>query len=364
MASGAPHHDDDQQGTTGVGAWLEERLGISALRYAVPPHANTLWYTLGGITFVGVIVLAVTGVWLAQYYNPSQDGARESVLFLQNQAPLGNVIRGIHVWMAYLVVVTAALHLIRIFVTASYKIPREINWLVGLSLFGLLLFGGVFTGTILRWDQEAYEAMAHNVDAAGILGALGGYFSETFTTSVSILPRLYIAHVSMVPALLSLLLIFHFFLVKYHGISPTPAQADAGEAPRGKLPRDALTGRYTTHLLLMAGYGVALLGLAGVLGLAFPQPIGPAPDPTMEVTKPPFVFYWLYPFEDWLGVSGIVYGGAVFFGLLGVLPFLDRTPFRGPRRRPLATALGVVLLVVVLVLSIMTAVSPAAKHLG
>ncbi len=287
----APQHPTP----SGVWGWLDDRLGLSALTYAVPAHVNTLWYTLGGITFFGIVVLAVTGVWLAQYYNPDPVGARESVLYIQNQAPLGDVIRGIHVWTAYLVVITSALHLIRVLVTASYKVPREVNWLVGLALLGLLLFGGVFSGTILRWDQEAYEAMRHNMEATTVLGWLGGYFSDGFTSSVAMLPRLYVTHVSIVPLLLALLLIVHFFLIKHHGISPTPAQADTGQAPAGKLPKAMQTAKYSNHLRLMVGFGVVLLGLAGMLGVVFPQPIGPTPDPTMEVTKPPFVFFWLYP---------------------------------------------------------------------
>lgn len=343
---------------------LDERLGLAALRYQVPAHANTFWYTLGGITFFGIIVLVITGVWLAQYYNPDPSGARESVVYIHNLAPLGDVVRGIHVWTAYLVVITATLHLIRVFVTASYKIPREVNWLVGLALLGLLLFGGVFTGTILRWDQEAYEAMVHNMEIASLLGAIGGFFSHGFTTSVDMLVRLYVAHVSIVTLLLALLLLIaHFFLVKVHGISPMPAQADAGEAPGGRLPEERQTARYTTHLRLMVGYGLALLGLAGFLGVLLPQPIGPAPDPTIEVTKPPFLFFWLYAFEDWFGVRGILYAAAAFFGLLAVLPFVDRTPFRSLRRRPVVAVLGAMLLIAILALSILTALTPTVQHL-
>ena len=349
---------------SGVWGWLDDRVGLSALTYAVPAHANTFWYTLGGITFFGMVVLAATGVWLAQYYNPDPLGARESVLYIQNQVPLGDVIRGIHVWTAYLVVITAGLHLIRVAVTASYKVPREVNWLVGLALLALLFFGGVFSGTILRWDQEAYEAMVHNMEATTFLGALSGFFSDSFTSSVSMLARLYATHVSIVPLLLVLLLIVHFFLIKHHGISPTPAQVDGGEAPGGRLPKTRMTARYSSHLRLMVGYGVALVALAGVLGVVWPQPIGPAPDPTMEVTKPPFVFFWLYPFENWFGVRGIVYAGAAFFGLLAVLPFIDRTPLRSWRRRPVVAALGTVLIVALIGLSILTAVQPTAQHLG
>ncbi|HET7479046.1 MAG TPA: cytochrome b N-terminal domain-containing protein [Rubrobacteraceae bacterium] len=344
--------------------WLDDRMGLSALRYAVPEHANTFWYTLGGITFMGIIILVVTGIWLAQYYNPDPSGARESVLFIQNTAPLGDVLRGIHIWTAYLVVITALLHLGRIFVTASYKAPREVNWLVGLALLAALVFGGIFTGTVLRWDQEAYEALAHNMELATLLGAFGGFFSEAFTTSVAALPRLYIAHVSMVPLILVFLLIAHIFLIKHHGLSPTPAQEDAGEAPGGRLPEEKETGHYPTHLRLMIGYGLVLFALAGTLGVIFPQPIGPAPNPGIEVTKPSWVFYWLYAFEDWLGLNGILYGAILLFGILALVPFIDRTPLRSLRSRPVMLVIGIVLVVALVVLSLITAFSPVVSHMG
>ena len=352
-----------QAAPRGVLGWLNDRLGLSALRYHVPAHANTIWYTLGGITVVGILVLIATGIWLTQYYNPDPAGARESVIYIQNQVTLGDVIRGIHIWTAYIVVITAAIHMARIIVTASYKVPREINWLMGLGLLALL-FAAVFTGTVLRWDQEAYEAMTHNMEAAEVLGGLGGFFSDSFTASTSMLTRLYVTHVALVPLLILLLLGVHVFLIKQHGISPTPAQADRGEAPGGRLPEERQPSLYTTHLRLMFGYGVALLALAGMLGVIFVQTIGPTPDPTMEVTKPPFLFYWLYAFEDWFGVQGIIYAGVVTFGLLALLPFLDRTPLRSIRSRPVIAMLGVALLVAIVALSILVAVRPAAEHLG
>ena len=344
--------------------YFDEHLGLSALRYPVPPHANTFWYTLGGMTFVGLIVLVLTGIWLAQYYSPDPGAARLSVAYIQHTAPLGDVIRGIHVWTAYIVVVLVLLHLIRVAVTAAYKHPREFNWVVGLGLLGLLLFGGIFTGTVLRWDQEAYEALEHNTATAQLFGTVGGFFSRGFTLSVGILPRLYAAHVSIVPLLLAGFLIAHIFLIKHHGIAPTATQADAGEAPGGQLPKERMTAKYSTHLRLMVGYGTAVVALAGILGLLFPPAIGPAPDPTMEVTKPPFMFYFFYAFENWLGIPGILYSAVGLFGLLAILPFLDRTPLRHLRKRPVALILGVLLLAAVIALTIYVAVSGTGKHLG
>jgi quinol-cytochrome oxidoreductase complex cytochrome b subunit len=344
--------------------YFDEHLGLSALRYPIPRHANTIWNTLGGMTFVGLIVLVLTGLYLAQFYNPDPAGARASVTYIQNQAPLGDIIRGIHVWTAYLVVVLVVIHLIRVVVTAAYKHPREFNWLVGTVLLGLLIFGGIFTGTVLRWDQEAYEALEHNTAAAGLFGAIGGYFSRGFTSSVAILPRLYAAHVSIVPMLLAGFLIAHIFLIKHHGIAPTAAQSDVGEAPGGRLPPEKMTARYSTHLRLMLGYGMAVVALAGLLGVLFPPAIGAAPDPTMEVTKPPFMFYVFYAFENFVGIPGILYSSIGLFGLLAVLPFIDRTPLRRLRRRPVALVIGTALLVAVIALSIYVAVSGTGKHLG
>lgn len=343
--------------------WLDDRLGLSVLRYPIPAHANTIWYTLGGVTFVGILLLIATGMWLAQYYNPDPAGARASVIYIQNVASLGGIIRGIHVWTAYLVVITATLHLLRIVVTASYKIPREFNWLVGVGLLTLLLFGSVFTGTVLRWDQESYEAVSHNMELAALFGSLGGFFSDTFTSSVAMLPRLYSVHVSVVPLLLVIFLIVHLLLIKYHGISPTAAEADAGLAPGGRLPKERMTTRYPAHLRRMAGYGLALIALATVLGIVSPPAIGAVPNPSIEVTKPPFLFYWMYAFENWLGVPGILYAAATLFGLLVLLPFLDRSPFRALRHRPAVATVGGILLLAIVALTIFVAVTPTGKHL-
>ncbi len=60
-----------------VWGWLDERLGIGGLRYPVPKHANSLAYTLGGITLVSFVLLVVTGVYLAQFYDPTPARAQQ-----------------------------------------------------------------------------------------------------------------------------------------------------------------------------------------------------------------------------------------------------------------------------------------------
>lgn len=343
-------------------AWLDERLGLSALSYPVPPHANSLWYTLGGMTFVGFLALIATGIYLAQYYHPHPAEARDSVLYIRDVAPLGDLVRGIHVWMASVVTVTAFLHLLRVFLTASYKRPREANWLVGVLLLGITI-GFVFTGTVLRWDQESWEALQHNTEIANLLGGLGTWFTPEFTRSTPILERLYLTHVSLLPVLLILLLVVHFFLVKRHGISPLPAQADAGEAPGGVLPKERHSGRYSQHLAKMAGLGLVLVAVAALLGIVFPPAIGAPADPTREVTKPFWMFYWLYSFEDFFKVQGILYAGVAFFGLLALLPFVDRSPWRAPRKRRMVLVLGTLLVLAMAALSLYVWATPTESHI-
>ncbi len=350
---------------SGLGAvwgWLYDRAGLAALGYPVPAHANTLWYTLGGISFVGFLVLAATGLWLAQFYAPFPDHVRESVAYIQDEAPLGALVRGVHSWTANIVVVTVFLHLVRTFATASFKRPRELNWLIGTALLGVTI-AFAFTGTVLRWDQESYEALQHNLEIAGILGGLGTFFSESFTEAVPVLARLYAAHVSILPLFATLLFVAHFFQIKHHGISPLPEAADRGEAPAGKIPAAQLTARYSTHLRWMVAGGLLVAAVAAILGLVLPPTLGERPDPSLEVTKPPFFFYWLYAFEDWFGVRAILYAGLAFGALLIAVPFADRSAWRTLRRRPVVTAIAALVLLGLAALTLIVFLSPVAKHI-
>ena len=343
-------------------AWaaVDERLGLSALAYPVPAHANRVGYVLGGITFFGFLILAVTGIWLAQFYHPTPTTARESIVYIMNVAPLGDLVRGIHFWVANIVMATILLHLGRVFTTGSYKRPREANWLIGLGLLAVTL-GLIFTGTVLKWDQEGYEALSHNVEAGNLLGAIGFWFSEEFTTSLPIVGRLYIAHIAILPGIGVLLLVAHFLLVKHHGISALAAESDAA-VDGGSMPaKDGSS--FTAHLVRMAGFGLLMLAVATVLSLVWPAGLGPRPVPGVEETKPPWMFLPLYPFEDWFGLSALVWVPVVLFGLLALVPFVDRGAYRSPRRRRLFMALGAILLVALVALVIYGWVTVPQAHI-
>ncbi len=344
-------------------AWeaIDERLGLSGLAYPVPDHANGIGYILGGITFFGFLILAVTGVWLAQFYHPTPEAARESVVYIMNVAPAGDIVRGIHYWTSNIVMATVLLHLGRIFVTGSYKRPREVNWLIGLGLLAITL-GLAFTGTVMKWDQEGYEALGHNIEAGKLLGAIGFWFSSDFETSLPLLGRLYMAHVVILPALGTLLLIAHFLLVKRLGISSLPAAHDAavdgGPAPA----REGST--FAAHLVRMAGFGLLILAVTTIMAIVLPAGLGPRPIPGTETTKPPWMFLPFYPFENWFGLAALVWVPAILFGALALLPFIDRSPYRSPLRRRLLIVIGAVVVLGLVALVVYATVTQPQSHIA
>ena len=358
MTSGAPA----VQGGRWRRAWgaLDERLGLSGLAYPVPAHANGIGYILGGITFFGFLILAATGIWLAQFYHPTPATARESVVYIMNVAPLGDLVRGVHFWVANIVMATVLLHMGRVFVTGAYKRPREANWLIGLGLLGVTL-GLTFTGTILKWDQEGFEALSHNVEIGNLVGAFGFWFSGDFTTSLPLLGRLYMAHVVILPALGTLLLVAHFLLVKRHGISALPAQADAA-VDGGPVPAKG-GSTFAAHVVRMAGFGLLILAIATVLSVILPAALGPRPIPGTETTKPPWMFLVFYPFEDWFGLPALLWVPVILFGALALVPFVDRSRYRSPSRRRLVIAIGAIVVVAAVVLVIYALVTVPQPHI-
>lgn len=340
---------------------IDERLGIRALEYPVPEHANNLTWSLGGVTAASFVLLLGTGILLAQFYAPVPESANGSVRDMVTDVWGMRFVRGVHFWAAQVMYVTAALHLIRVFFTGSYKRPREGNWLIGVAMFGLVILA-LFTGTVLKWDQEGYEALGHNIEMAELLGGAGIWFSPDFADRLSILVRLYGAHVVIIPGLILVLFTWHALLVKRHHISPHPsltADDETEQAPPGEP-----TEPFTHHLRRITALGLALAGIVGILAVLLPPAIGPDPVEGIEVTRPPWNFWWMFTLENWWGLSGILYGGGVLFVLLAALPFVDRNPHRWWRHRPVAMGIALLVLLTIVVLTALMGYTEPVTHLG
>ncbi len=341
-------------------AVIDERMGLGALRYPVPEHANSLGWSLGGLTAISLLVLIVTGVILVQFYIPDPTVANQSVRDITTSIAGGALVRGVHYWGAQAMYVLAGLHMLRVFLTASYKKPREGNWLVGVGMF-VLTFLAIFTGTVLKWDQEGYEALGHNIEAARLIGGAGFWVSPTFAKFTPILDRLYAAHVVIIPGSILLLLFLHILLIKRHKISPHPLLPDIGD---GQAPANEPTESFTRHLRRISAFGLVLVGALGALTLLRPPGVGTPPAVGVEFTRPLWPFWPMFTLENWIGLSGILWGSVVLFGLLAILPFVDRNPARHPAHRKVALTLGALLLVTYIVLTILMLILPAKSHLG
>jgi len=331
---------------------IDERMGIRALTYPVPEHANNLSWSLGALTAVTFFTLLGTGVYISQWYNPMPELANQSVRHIMTEVWLGSFARGLHFWAAQAMFVLALLHMLRVFLHASYKRPREGNWVIGAAML-LLTFLAIFTGTVLKWDQEGFEALSHNLDVAEVLGGLGVWFGTDLAAQVPVLLRLYTAHVVIIPGLILVLFVLHALLVKRHKISSHPAIPH----PEWEEPAP-----FTEHLKRAIAYGLVLVGALSVLSVLIPPVLGPTPVEGIETTRPLWLFWWFFPFEQWFGVASVGVAIAVVFGLIFLVPFIDRSPHRRWQDRKVSMAVAVVLLIVLVAISIYVLINNPNGH--
>jgi len=204
-----------------VWGWLVERAKIEPIiTPTVTKRALTPMYCLGGLTFFFFVLLAVTGVMLALYYQPSPDTAYESVVEISTQVQYGWLIRGIHFYAANGMLITAILHMIRVYFTGAYKKPRELNWIVGVGLGAFTVMAG-FTGYVLRWDQEALGAAGVGYGIASSIPQIGSMITYMIwgRNTVDTCGHFFASHVLLVPGLLIILMACHFWMIRRHEIA-------------------------------------------------------------------------------------------------------------------------------------------------
>src|SRR5437764_7175494 len=136
--------------------WVDERTSLSGgLRWVMfrkIPKGTNWFYTLGSATLFAFLSQAVTGVFLAMYYDPSPTRAYESARHITNDVFLGELVRGMHKWGSTVMVILVFLHMARTFFFGAYKYPRELNWIIGVVLLILTMVMS-FTGYLLPFDS-------------------------------------------------------------------------------------------------------------------------------------------------------------------------------------------------------------------
>jgi quinol-cytochrome oxidoreductase complex cytochrome b subunit len=246
------HDDTDRGRALGVLTNVFFHLHPAKINRDATRYSYT--WGMGGITFYLFIVLTFTGVLLMFYYHPSKGQAYRDIVYLMNDVPFGRLLRNMHRWAAHLMVIAVWLHMFRVFLTGSYKKPREFNWCVGVILLVLTLLLS-FTGYLLPDDQLGFWAVTVGTNmarATPLLGHEGPFGPELGMTpyndvrfallggsivDANALLRAYIWHCLAIPIIASLFMGVHFWRVrKDGGISgPAPVALESEIKPIRKI---------------------------------------------------------------------------------------------------------------------------------
>ena len=207
-----------------------------------------------------------------------------------------------------------------------------------------MLFGLLFTGTVLRSDQEAIEALAHAIAGSAYMGPLGALFQPGFSNSSPIIARMYAMHVSIMPILLAGLVALHMWLIRHLGVSAT------GEA----------RATFSSHLRPMSAFSLFVVAIVAALALIWPTSLLAPGVAGFEVTKPSWPFLWIYAAENLAGMPGMMLAPVVLFGFLAIVPLTDR---EGGKLAGATRAAGATLLVLLVAAIVYAWVAPAQVHL-
>jgi quinol-cytochrome oxidoreductase complex cytochrome b subunit len=369
--------------------WLDERTAIRGLLrkglYEAVPVRGAWFYTLGSATLVLIILQLITGIFLTLLYVPSVKEAWESLNYVKEHDAFGSIVRGIHLWSAYILLFVIGLHMIRTFFSGSYKRPRELNWVTGVGLFVLVL-GMAITGAFLPWDQAAYWTAVVVTNIPAYTPVIGSFIRALWRGGDALGPvtlvRTFGIHIWLLPAILFPLIGAHLALLRKHGefgsyvnyrgayrsrqgvdVPPAPPQRRI-EPPYPATPSDDLwaapleTEDFYPHQTFKDGIvSAGLVIVIFILAVAIGAPLEAVADPaTTSYTPVPEWFY--LPLDELLVLVPqqliplvlVLPAGGVL--LMLALPFMDRDAERNPFERPAVMVPGAfaVLFVVILTL--------------
>jgi ubiquinol-cytochrome c reductase cytochrome b subunit len=327
---------------TGFWGWLNRRTGLddllrTALYEPIPGGARFAYIFGSGLLFIFLSQI-ITGVFLALYYVPSADHAHTTVAYITKAVTAGSFLRSLHAYGASAMVIVSLLHLSQTYVYGAYKGRRELLWLSGCVLFGLVM-AMAFTGYLLPWDQKAYFATAVGTNAVSEIPWIGESVkrllrggTEMGTLTIS---RFFVAHVFLIPACIFALVASHLLLFRKAGAAGPFSQYPGDLKHKTELfyPRQVLMDLALTALLI--------IGL-GVLCFFVPIQLGPPANPadTQYIPRPEWyylpIFQWLKYWHGAASIIGVLVIPTILVLAVLTVPFLDRNVERRPWKRPAA----------------------------
>ena len=177
-------------------------------------------FGLGGMTALLFVLQVLTGILLRFAYEPFPGKAYDSILHIQNHVLFGQFVRNIHHWSGIFLVILAFLHLLRVFYTGAFHLPRRSNWVIGVVLLILLVFSN-FTGYLLPWDQISYWAVTVSTSMLEYVPGIGKGLESLVRGGKDLGPAtlliFYNFHTSILPLTIVILMTFHFWKVRKAG---------------------------------------------------------------------------------------------------------------------------------------------------
>jgi quinol-cytochrome oxidoreductase complex cytochrome b subunit len=326
----------------GLGTWetIEDQLALRPLirEYVIPVEANVVWYALGGVLMIALLLEMVTGFLLIFQYVPDASIAYDITRSLI-QAPVWHVIINFHFFNAFLIFALILIHMMRVFISGGYRRGKQGTWLVGVVLAGLAFLLSL-TGETLHWDEVGFAVPWHVSETLQLVH-LDDNFSYTFDDLKTIpiasqkLSQFYGIHIALAVALVAVI-VWHFLLIRIKGISlPFWLTASGRRAP------------FSEHVQAWLRYSAIILGVVVLAAIFVPRDPGIAPQLVPESpfygmeggpghlgAKPTYPISWTHGmnvfFGEHLGIEPDIWGTIVGLALmtlaLVVIPFVDVLP--------------------------------------
>jgi len=344
--------------------WIDERLPIVEAfenhmsKYYAPKNFN-VWYIFGVLSMLVLVNQLLTGIWLTMSYNPSAEGAFASIEYIMRDVEYGWLLRYLHSVGASAFFVVVYLHMFRGLMYGSYKKPRELIWIFGMTIY-LALMAEAFMGYLLPWGQMSYWGAQVIVNLFGAIPYIGEDLSlwirgDYLITGIT-LNRFFALHVVALPIVILALVVLHILALHTVGSNnPDGIEIKKNKDENG-IPLDGIPFHpyYSVHDIV--GIVVFLFVFCGVV-FFFPEMGGyflekPNFEPANPLKTPDHIapVWYFTPFyamlravpDAFLGV--VIMGGAI--AILFVLPWLDRSPVKSIRYKGWMSKVALALLVV------------------
>mgnify|MGYP005991795451 FL=1 len=327
---------------TGVVGWIDTRLPIirmmkhEYLDFQVPKNLNYL-YSFGGILMICLVSLIVSGLMLGMHYKPDVNEAFNSVERIMRDVNGGWLLRYIHMNMASFFFIAVYIHMFRGMYYGSYKKPRELLWIMGIIIF-FLMMATAFLGYVLPWGQMSFwgaTVITNLFSAIPFVGeSIVVWLWGGYSVDDAFLNRAFILHWFIAFAIVGVVL-FHIIALHITG-SNNPSGVEPIDTRDTVSFHPYMTQKdFFAAIVFLAIFAAFLFFLPNALG--HPDNYIPA-DPM--VTPAHIVPEWYFlPFyailraipDKLMGVLAM--GGAI--AAVGLLPWLDRSPVRSCRFRPI-----------------------------